>query len=488
MPTPEYGIWRLGFRKSARYTEIVSHPAMSQRLPLLDFPLDCQTAVALAICRLTAAGLRVKRSFELDSACAPFTNTRCPHSGEIPCDCKLVVLIVGNAETGSIPLVFHDCDGRTELLLEDIMEDPSQQILKDRIVREFPPPEQNNLENKVDKPPIDEPAVPSSEASTIETRPSTRRARASLKDKLRKRWAILALLSYLFGLGSGFFIHVNLPAKGNAGSVQTTSGEHEDMATLLEQINPSNGFKLPANYGDIGPRLLAAGAIDFAPFVQLYKEIGQPLSIEQMNILEKGSDAQIVIDRSNAQFLLNLFWAVGLANQNRLLTEGPMMQNGREQVVNFASTSGWTLAARSIPDLYASTMIIQLTKEQQALLEEVAQAVYRPCCDNPTHFPDCNHGMAMLGLLELMASQGASVGAMFEAAKYVNAFWFPQQTVEVAMVIKAVKNLDFVKADARSFVGRDFSSGSGFQSVHQWLVQNGKLDQAPQGGGSCGVR
>jgi hypothetical protein len=461
---------------------------MSQKLPLLDFPLDCQTAVALAICRLTEAGLRVTRSFELDSACAPFTNTNCPHSGKTPCDCKLVVLIVGDAESGSIPLVFHDCDGRTELIMEDVPGDPQQQSLKNRIVREFPPPEQKITENKVDKTPIEEPVVLSLDAVTPETKITKRRIRPSLKDKLRKYWVFLLLLSYLSGLGSGFFIHGNLPAKENAGSVQTTSGEHEDMATLLEQINPSDGFKLPANYGDIGPRLLAAGAIDFAPFVQLYNEIGQPLSEEQMNILKKGSDAQIVIDRSNAQFLLNLFWAVGLANQNRLLTEGPMIQNGREQVVNFASTSGWTLAARSIPDLYASTMIIQLTKEQQALLEEVAQAVYRPCCDNPTHFPDCNHGMAMLGLLELMASQGASVNAMFEAAKNVNAFWFPQQTVEVAMVIKAVKNLDFVKADARSFVGRDFSSGSGFQAVHQWLAQNGKLEQAPQAGGSCGVK
>jgi hypothetical protein len=118
----------------------------------------------------------------------------------------------------------------------------------------------------------------------------------------------------------------------------------------------------------------------------------------------------------------------------------------------------------------------------------VAIGVYRPCCDNPTHFPDCNHGMAMLGLLELMAAQDASVEAMFQAAKYVNAYWFPQQSLEIAVAFKTAKNLDFEQADSRQVVGQTMSSSSGFQSVHQWLAQKGKLPEAPQGGGSCGVK
>jgi hypothetical protein len=47
--------------------------------------------------------------------------------------------------------------------------------------------------------------------------------------------------------------------------------------------------------------------------------------------------------------------------------------------------------------------LIPLTAEQQALVEEVAAEIYRPCCNNSTLFPDCNHGMAMLGFLELLA-------------------------------------------------------------------------------------
>jgi hypothetical protein len=156
-------------------------------------------------------------------------------------------------------------------------------------------------------------------------------------------------------------------------------------------------------------------------------------------------------------------------------------------VVNFASTGGWSLAAKPVSDLYASAAIVKLTPDQQARLEEVVQAVYRPCCDNSTYFPDCNHGMAMLSLMELMASQGASVDEMFQAAKYANAYWYPQQTLELATYFKAAQKADFAKADSRQLVSRQFSSLSGFQNVHQWLSTNGLLQQAPGGGNSCGV-
>jgi hypothetical protein len=96
--------------------------------------------------------------------------------------------------------------------------------------------------------------------------------------------------------------------------------------------------------------------------------------------------------------------------------------------------------------------------------------------------------MAMLGLLELMASQDASTVEMFEAAKYANAFWYPQQILEVATAFKVADKRDFAQVDARTLVSYQYSSISGFQSVHQWLSQNGLLEQAPSGGGSCGVR
>lgn len=317
---------------------------------------------------------------------------------------------------------------------------------------------------------------------------ASRRKRGWFIIRLRKYWAVLALITYVAGLASGYMLHGSARIGSNPEEGKAASAEHDEMSVMFDQVNPPDGYELPIQYGDFAPKLVAAGLIDFAGFANLYREVGSPLSKQQNAILTEGSNAPIVINKENQHFLLNLFWALGLANQNRILAEGPMMRNGQEQVVNFASTGGWTLATKPVGELYASQSIISLTEEQQKRLEEVAAGVYRPCCDNPTHFPDCNHGMAMLGLLELMASQGASVGEMFEAAKYVNAFWFPQQALEVAVLFKTAKNVDFTQADADQVVGQQLFSGSGFQAVHQWLVQNAKLDQAPNGGGSCGVR
>ncbi len=333
-----------------------------------------------------------------------------------------------------------------------------------------------------------EPEVNNAKDTVAEEHIGTHKKRNSFKKNWMKYWAMLALLTYIAGLGSGYMLWGSTHA-GNDSTVETTaSSEHDEMSALFEQVNPPDGYELPVQYGDFAPQLVAAGVIDYAGFVQLYQEIGSPMTDQHIAILTKGSDTPIVFNQGNQHFLLNLFWALGLANQNKILTDGPMMSNGKEQVVNFASTGGWTLASEPVGELYASQSIISLTDEQQKQLEDVASGVYRPCCDNPTHFPDCNHGMAMLGLLELMASQGASVAEMFDAAKYANAFWFPQQSLELAVLFKTAKNVEFTQVDASQVVGQQLFSGSGFQAVHQWLVQSGKLDQAPNGGGGCGVK
>ncbi|HET7088831.1 MAG TPA: hypothetical protein VFL17_09290 [Anaerolineae bacterium] len=312
------------------------------------------------------------------------------------------------------------------------------------------------------------------------------------------RRVIPAVFAFALGLSSGYALWgratlasgVAVPSTPKAAVVDATPApapaNRIDLAALSQQVNPPGGYTLPAKFGDIGPKLLAAGGIDFDRFVQLYEQGGQPLTDEQIAILKESSAASIVIDRENASFLLNVFWAVGLTNRNRILTEGPMMQGGKDQVGNFASTAGWTMGARPPAELYASASLITLTSEQQLRLEEVAQSVYRPCCNNPTHFPDCNHGMAMLGLLELMASQGASSDEMFEAAKFINAFWYPQQTLEQAIYFEAAEGLDFSQVEPRTIVGVNYSSASGYRAVRQWLASSGLLKQS-SGGGSCSV-
>lgn len=291
-------------------------------------------------------------------------------------------------------------------------------------------------------------------------------------------WIVIGVLAvFLLGLGSGYL------KWGQDETVELR--QQKELTTLYEQVNPKDGYALPISYGDLGPRLLEGGVISYDAFAAIYENSGNPLSAEQTEILKNGSDEEIVITAQNAHFLLNFFWAVGLANKNSILTDGPMVQNSGGQIARFASTGGWTLATKPVTELYASMDLIPLTAEQQKLVEEVAAAIYRPCCNNHTLFPDCNHGMAMLGVLELMASQGATADAMFEAAKYINAYWFPQQTLETAIYLQLNEKIDFVSADARLVVGNTLSSASGAGMVHEDLQAKGLLKQAPGQGGSC---
>ena len=302
-------------------------------------------------------------------------------------------------------------------------------------------------------------------------------------------YPFLVLLSLLVGVFTSFVVWGNVPAKrieppvarGNEGAALDQTAR----SAVLQQVNPQSGFQIPVTLGDLGPRLIAAGVIDFDAFAAIYSDGGKPLSADEIAALKEGSDAPVTITAANAHFLLNFLWAVGLANRNTILTEGAMVTQSEGHFERFASTGGWGLASRPVTDIYASLDLIPLTPEQQQRVEEVAAAIYRPCCDNPTIFPDCNHGMAMLGLLELMASQGASTDEMFNAAKYVNAFWFPQQTLETAIYLQAVQHTGFAEADPRAVVGREMSSGSGSAAVHQALQGAGLLEQAPGGGNSC---
>lgn len=304
----------------------------------------------------------------------------------------------------------------------------------------------------------------------------------------------LVLASFLLGMASSYTAWGREPHTAPlpdlqpvARSAQANNAEEQpmDMAAMMEQVNPPDGYALSVRYGDLGPRLIESGVIDYDAFAAIYENGGSPLNTVQVEILKQGADEPILITPENAHFLLNFFWAVGLVNRNPILTDGPMVQYSEGKIERFASTGGWTLGAKPVTELYASTDLIPLTFEQQRRLEEVASAVYRPCCDNPTHFPDCNHGMAMLGLLELMASQDAGADEMFEAAKYVNAYWFPQQALETAVYLRAIDGTDFVDAEARRVTGRELFSGSGFGSVHQSLQANGWLPQTDGRGGSC---
>ncbi len=300
---------------------------------------------------------------------------------------------------------------------------------------------------------------------------------------------ILAFLFifYLPVIASSLNLKLNFQNQTSSLPNFVSSSSLPTLSEIASKVLPEEGYTINATYGDIGPKLLKAGAIDFEKFKAIYERAGAPLTPEQIEILTKGSNQKIKITRENAYFLLNLFWALGLTNKNPILEKGPLMKyGGKKSIGYFASTGGWTLGTKPATELYSSTEIIKLTPEQQKELEEFAYNSYRPCCNNSTAFADCNHGMAALALGEIMASQGATAEEIFEALKYFNAFWFPQQYVDLAKYFKLRYNQDWEEVDPKVVLGKDYSTVSGWTRVRNWLSQQGAIEQVG-GGRGCGV-
>ncbi|MBI2630910.1 hypothetical protein HYW73_01670 [Candidatus Nomurabacteria bacterium] len=178
-------------------------------------------------------------------------------------------------------------------------------------------------------------------------------------------------------------------------------------------------------WGDLGVKMAEAGVIDTEKFENLYSQRGG-LSEADKKLLYDGANGKVKVTPENSAMMLNMLWAFGLSNKNPILENGPMMDPKYGGAQNFASTGGWTLAKGSAMDHYSMHSFVTLTPKQQALVEKVSKNIYRPCCQNSTYFPDCNHGMAMLGLLELMASEGATEEEMNKIAEEVNGYWFPK--------------------------------------------------------------
>lgn len=247
-----------------------------------------------------------------------------------------------------------------------------------------------------------------------------------------------------------------------------------------KEISLQNSIELPVRWGDLGVQMLKTGVMDQKAFEDLYLGRGG-LSPADQKLLNDINNGNLVITQDNSGVLLNMLWAFGLGNKNVILENGPMMDPQYGGAGNFASTGGWNLAKGSAMDHYSKHSFITLNAEQQALVERVAENIYRPCCDNSTFFPDCNHGMAMLGLLELMASQGVSENEMYKVALQVNALWFPNQYAGIKTFL-ASKNIDWNTVDPKKILGAEYSSSSGYQKILSQIQP-----QEQKGGTSCGA-
>lgn len=255
-------------------------------------------------------------------------------------------------------------------------------------------------------------------------------------------------------------------------SVETASYENDVLSP--------EGIELPIAWGDFGKQMVDAGVIDKEKFDALYTKRGGLSEAEQALAYGTGNTT-VTMNLDNAGILLNLLWAFGLANKNTILETGPMQDPQYGGAAGFASTGGWSLAKGEAMDHYSKHEFVKLTADQQALVERVSKNIYRPCCGNSVYFPDCNHGMAMLGLLELMAGEGVGEAEMYQVALQVNAYWFPQTYVTIAKYLET-QGQTWKTASPQELLGAAYSSSSGYRTIAS------KVEPAtPKGGSGCGV-
>jgi len=250
---------------------------------------------------------------------------------------------------------------------------------------------------------------------------------------------------------------------------------------VVANVLPREGFKTKLVLGDAVKKMVDCGVIDLEKMQKLYN--GQ--IPEYLQKLINGYYEPIVIDQETANYLLNIFWPLGLSNKTEFNKNIPFSE---KDLPYLASTGGWWLGKKENgAEYFNKCEIIKLTPEQEEIVYQVAQNTFRPCCDNSTFAQDCNHGSALLGALELAASQGYSKDELYKLALQLNSFWFPQNYIKIALYKKLVESKDWQNVDPKEIMSAKYSSISGYlQNVEQKLAKL-NLPQFQIRGGGCGL-
>ncbi len=272
---------------------------------------------------------------------------------------------------------------------------------------------------------------------------------------------------------------------GDNATITTTDNSIFDE--VVAKVLPEKGFQSKIVLGDSMMKLMENGVIDKAKFEAIYNDRGG-LPDELKNVLTTLSNQPILLTKQNANFYVNLLWPVGLSNYMDSNKSSPI--NG-DSLFNFASTGGWNLGKEENGGAYFNKFkIVELTPDQESLVTKIAQNSYRPCCNNSTFFQDCNHGSALLGLLQLGAAQGLNENELYREALAFNSFWFSQQYIYNALYFKAVKGIDWENVDPKVVMDKDFSSGSGSGNIQAEVLKIPNLipqQKGHGGGGGCGA-
>lgn len=266
--------------------------------------------------------------------------------------------------------------------------------------------------------------------------------------------------------------------EGGMDAWQKSGGTLLDLSKLESQVLPEAGFSLPVSWRDLGKKLVDAGVINLPEFKKVVN-----MTPEQEKILTEGSDEQITINSQNSQFVVDILWALGLAQKSIVYTDGPLGKEFAKDQAGFASTGGWNLARGDAVQYLNKLDLIPLTADEHVKVGEIAKNVYRPCCGNSTWFPDCNHGMAALAIIELLVSAQIPEKDIYRFILGFNSFWFADSYLTTATYF-ARQGIPWDQVDAKEVLGERYSSSQGARDISNKV---GPLPNRPSSGGSCGA-
>lgn len=298
----------------------------------------------------------------------------------------------------------------------------------------------------------------------------------------------LAIAGLLVVVGWGMMFEVKIqPSQKFLAAIRNEEAKAEENKEVTAEelaavVIPKDGYEVKLKWGEVGKKLVAAGGVEMKKFGENYKEGGYE---DELRYLTENIDGGIRVDAKNAYFWVNTLWALGLTQKSDVLDKGVMGTEYRKDLGNFASTAGWTLGAKDAVKLYSSTNIIDLDAAENARVTEISSNIYRPCCGNSAAFPDCNHGMAILGLVELMVDQGFSDEEIYKASLAFNSYWFQQTYIDLAYYFQSRENLSWDKVEPKKVLGAQYSSSSGYLGIKEIIAEDAPTLQS--GGSSCGA-
>jgi len=305
-----------------------------------------------------------------------------------------------------------------------------------------------------------------------------------------KSWLVFLLLIIIalgnFGLkllkSDPIFKNLYFSASANTAAFKNTGNLTSEE--IKEKVIPEKGYQSKIALNDSVLKMIKYGVLDPQKFEAIYTERGG-LPEKFKNILKEPSYEKITLNKENSYIYINLLWPLGISNYMTANLESPL--NG-DDLFNFASTGGWNLGKEENGGAYFNKFkIVDLTPEQETLAVKVAKNIYRPCCGNSAFFQDCNHGSAILGLLELGAAQGLNENELYREALAFNSFWFPDTYLQIALYFKNAENIDWQNIDPKMVLSKEYSSSYGFkQNVYQKLKDLNILPQNNSNTG-CGV-